>query len=211
MGRLDQKDTLLFQGIDFGQWSPYLLHKVPKRVEARRSTITITFCVGHRRSQLNVCACSHLQNFSWGSSGVFGSKCNLHYADDLLILTSRWLEDLRIIKLIPYLFEGMSGLETNFSKKCLFKSNGRALGSCGSGDLIVQGRSASCQLFRYPYSQEKTAMARLGRHYCQGETQASGLEDEAYFLRRSSNADEFFAVSYPNILDVYFSFTLMGH
>lgn len=84
--------------------------------------------------------------------GVFGSKCNLHYADDLLILTSRWLEDLRIIKLIPYLFEGMSGLEMNFSKKCLFKSNGRALGSCGSGDLIVQGRSASCQLFRYPYS-----------------------------------------------------------
>lgn len=67
--------------------------------------------------------------------GVFGSKCNLHYADDLLILTSGWLEDLRIIKLIPYLFEDMSGLEMNFSKKCLFKSNGRALRSCGRATL----------------------------------------------------------------------------
>lgn len=29
--------------------------------------------------------------------GEFGSKCNLHYADDLLVLTSGGLEDLRII------------------------------------------------------------------------------------------------------------------
>lgn len=54
--------------------------------------------------------------------GEFGSKCNLHYADDLLILTSGGLEDLRIIKLILYLFEGMTGLETNFSKTCLYSS-----------------------------------------------------------------------------------------
>lgn len=46
----------------------------------------------------------------------------MHYADDLLILTSGGLEDLRIIKLILYLFEGMSGLETNFSKTCLYSS-----------------------------------------------------------------------------------------
>ncbi|XP_039130828.1 uncharacterized protein LOC120267198 [Dioscorea cayenensis subsp. rotundata] len=32
--------------------------------------------------------------------GDFGNKCNLHYADDLLILTSRGLEDLRVVKLI---------------------------------------------------------------------------------------------------------------
>lgn len=32
--------------------------------------------------------------------GEFGSKCNLYYADDLLVLTSRRLEDLRIIKQI---------------------------------------------------------------------------------------------------------------
>lgn len=29
--------------------------------------------------------------------GEFGSKFNLHYADDLLVLTSGGLEDLRII------------------------------------------------------------------------------------------------------------------
>ncbi|XP_039125244.1 uncharacterized protein LOC120261424 [Dioscorea cayenensis subsp. rotundata] len=54
--------------------------------------------------------------------GSFGRRCNLHYADDLLILTAGGCEDLRIIKLILYLFEGMSGLETNFSKTCLFSS-----------------------------------------------------------------------------------------
>lgn len=54
--------------------------------------------------------------------GDFGRKCNLHYADDLLILTAGGLEDLRIIKLIIFLFKGMSGLETNFTKTCLFLS-----------------------------------------------------------------------------------------
>lgn len=42
--------------------------------------------------------------------GPFKNRCNLHYADDLLVLTTGGLEDLRIVKLILYLFEGMSGL-----------------------------------------------------------------------------------------------------
>lgn len=54
--------------------------------------------------------------------GELGSKCNLHYADDLLILTSGGIKDLRIIKLILYLFEGMAGIETNFAKTCLYSS-----------------------------------------------------------------------------------------
>lgn len=40
--------------------------------------------------------------------------CNIHYTDNLLILTMGGLEGLRIIKLLLYLFEGLSGLETNF-------------------------------------------------------------------------------------------------
>ncbi|XP_039120313.1 uncharacterized protein LOC120256691 [Dioscorea cayenensis subsp. rotundata] len=55
--------------------------------------------------------------------GDFGSICNLHYADDLLILTTGGPEDLRIIKLILLMFEGLSGLETNFAKTCLFSTN----------------------------------------------------------------------------------------
>lgn len=51
--------------------------------------------------------------------GDFGSRCNLHYADDLLIMTTGGLEDLRIVKLILFLIEGMSGLATNFAKTCL--------------------------------------------------------------------------------------------
>lgn len=54
--------------------------------------------------------------------GNQGRMCNLHYTDNLLILTTGGLEDLHIIKLLLYLFEGMSGLETNFSKTCLFSS-----------------------------------------------------------------------------------------
>lgn len=48
--------------------------------------------------------------------------CNLHYANDLLIMTTGGMENLRIIKLLLYLFEGMSGLETNIAKTCLFSS-----------------------------------------------------------------------------------------
>lgn len=54
--------------------------------------------------------------------GEFGSKCNLHYVDDLLVLTTGGLEDLRIVKLILLLFEGISGLQTNFEKMCLYSS-----------------------------------------------------------------------------------------
>lgn len=51
------------------------------------------------------------------------SMCNLHYADDLLVLTTGGLEDLRIIKLMLNVFEGMTGLATNFSKTCLYVSS----------------------------------------------------------------------------------------
>lgn len=60
--------------------------------------------------------------------GEFGTKYNLHYADDLLVLTSGGLEDLRIVKLILFLFEGMSGLETNFEKLPMLVWSGWASG-----------------------------------------------------------------------------------
>lgn len=55
--------------------------------------------------------------------GESGSCCNLHYADDLLIISTGRLEDLSIIKLILYLFEGMTGLATNFAKICFYSSS----------------------------------------------------------------------------------------
>lgn len=55
--------------------------------------------------------------------GELGNKCNLHYADDLLILTTGGLEDLRIVKLILFVFQGMSGFEVNFFKTCLYSNN----------------------------------------------------------------------------------------
>lgn len=39
------------------------------------------------------------------SLGEFGSRCNHHYTDDLLVLTTGGLEDLRVVKLTLYVFE----------------------------------------------------------------------------------------------------------
>lgn len=77
--------------------------------------------------------------------GPFKNRCNLHYADDLLILTSGELEDLRIVKLILYLFEGLSGLQANFSKTCLYSVKSGVLPdeaaaltlNCTTGFLLV--------------------------------------------------------------------------
>lgn len=77
--------------------------------------------------------------------GEYSAKCNLHYADDLLVLTSGGLEDLRIVKLILFLFEGMLGPVTNFVKTCLYLSNLNILPNleavktlnCGVGLLLV--------------------------------------------------------------------------
>lgn len=52
------------------------------------------------------------------SLGNLGQVCHLQYDDDLLILTACGEEDLRVIKLIFYLFEDMSGLAINFHKIC---------------------------------------------------------------------------------------------
>lgn len=54
--------------------------------------------------------------------GSYGNRCNLHYADDLLILTTGGLEVLRLVKLLLFVFEGMTGLASNFSKNCLYSS-----------------------------------------------------------------------------------------
>ncbi|XP_039138904.1 uncharacterized protein LOC120276247 [Dioscorea cayenensis subsp. rotundata] len=51
------------------------------------------------------------------------SICHFQYADDLLIFSTGGHEDLHIIKLILYLYEGSSGLSINFHKSCLYSSN----------------------------------------------------------------------------------------
>lgn len=78
-----------------------------------------------------------IQKFKLGVPlGEFGSHCNLYYMDDLLIMTSGGLEDLRIIKLILYLLKGMTGLATNFLKTCLYSSRlSELLGSAAADTL----------------------------------------------------------------------------
>lgn len=53
--------------------------------------------------------------------------CHLHYVNNLLIMMAGDTEDFRIIKLILYLFEGISRILINFQKTCLFTSRSNLL------------------------------------------------------------------------------------
>lgn len=55
--------------------------------------------------------------------GNSDSICHLQYANDLIIFSAGGQDDLLIIKLILYLFEGASGLTINFNKRCLYSTN----------------------------------------------------------------------------------------
>lgn len=46
--------------------------------------------------------------------GMHGRMCHMQYADDLLLIMAGSIEDLKIFKLIIYLFEVISGLAINF-------------------------------------------------------------------------------------------------
>lgn len=48
--------------------------------------------------------------------GNQGKMCHLQYADDMLLITTRGVEDLRIFKLFLYLFEGISRCQSTFIK-----------------------------------------------------------------------------------------------
>ncbi|XP_039122026.1 uncharacterized protein LOC120258641 [Dioscorea cayenensis subsp. rotundata] len=76
--------------------------------------------------------------------GPLKSRCNLQYVDDLLILITGGLEDLRIVKLILFLFEGMSGLHANFAKTCLYSSNSRVLPDAAAAATL------NCTSWRLP-------------------------------------------------------------
>lgn len=52
--------------------------------------------------------------------GIHEKMCYLQYTNNLLLITTRGLEDLRIFKLIIYLFKGTSGFLINFHKSYLY-------------------------------------------------------------------------------------------
>lgn len=52
--------------------------------------------------------------------GDHGTMCHLQYADDLQLLSTGGIEDLRIFKLILLLFKRISGLAINFQNSFLY-------------------------------------------------------------------------------------------
>lgn len=58
-----------------------------------------------------------------------GQVYHLQYANDLIILSDGGKEDLCVIKLILYLFEGIFGLAIDFHKTCLFSTKFNSLPS----------------------------------------------------------------------------------
>lgn len=56
----------------------------------------------------------------WSTLGNLQRMCHQQYIDDLIVLTTGDREDLRIIKLILYMFEGIAGLTINLQKTYLY-------------------------------------------------------------------------------------------
>ena len=56
------------------------------------------------------------------SLGPLGKMHHLQCTDDRIILIIRGIEDLKVIKLIIYLFKGVSGVPVNLRKSYLFTS-----------------------------------------------------------------------------------------
>ena len=54
--------------------------------------------------------------------GPLGRISHLQFIDDLIIFSTGGFENLQIIKLILYLYEGISGLTINFNKSYLFST-----------------------------------------------------------------------------------------
>ncbi|XP_039139893.1 sulfite exporter TauE/SafE family protein 5-like [Dioscorea cayenensis subsp. rotundata] len=99
------------------------IRSLSKRVETKRSAFTFVVRVSDGCTESMFFHALRSQVLIEVPLGEFGSKYNLHYADDLLVLTMRGLKDLKTLKLILYLFESMTGLKTNFSKTCPYSSN----------------------------------------------------------------------------------------
>lgn len=55
--------------------------------------------------------------------GTLGRLCHLQYANDLIIFVVGGFENLHIINLILHLYEGITGLTTNFNKSHSFETN----------------------------------------------------------------------------------------
>lgn len=144
--------------------------------------------------------------------GEFRRKYNLHYMDDLLVLTTGGLEDLRIVKLILYVFKGMTSLATNFSKTCLYTSTLGVLPdpttveslSCERGLLSVTYLGIPIA-GRRPRRQDWVRLILKIRH------EAFLVEGAALVSRGASYLGEFGSLRVTNILDVPVSFTMFGH
>ncbi|XP_039129083.1 uncharacterized protein LOC120265272 [Dioscorea cayenensis subsp. rotundata] len=112
--------------------------------------------------------------------GELGSMCNLHYADDLLILTTGGSEDLKVIKLILLVFEGLSGEETNFAKTCLFSTNLNQL-----PDVRV-AKTFSCDVGLFPVNYLGIPIS--GRHpFASNLNSSVGLDKDARLWSLATN------------------------
>lgn len=98
---------------------------IPPQPKTKGSSFPTFLCACHNITDVLSNMFSHALNYNilFGVPvGDFASMCNVHYTSDLLVLTIGGMEDLRVIKLILYLFEGVSRLTINFSKTCHYST-----------------------------------------------------------------------------------------
>lgn len=180
------------------------IRSLSKRVETKRSAFTIVVRVSDGCTESMFFHALRSQVLIEVPLGEFGSKYNLHYADDLLVLTMRGLKDLKTLKLILYLFESMTGLKTNFSKTCLYSSN------MGELPEVTIAETLNCTVGTLPITYLGIPIS--GRRPRKLECEGLILKIRRYLstwkvLHLSLGAPyscEFGPICAPHLLDVYF-------
>lgn len=132
-------------------------------------------------------------------SGV--KMCHLEYANNLLVMTTGGGEDLRIIKLILFLFEGLSGLTVNLAKSRLYSSPRNTVPllhltetvHCGKGSLPLTYLGIPISVGR-PRKQDWDILIN--------KLQISVVEIEAAFLRPKAHFVKLCSYCYSYLLEV---------
>lgn len=122
------------------------------------------------------------------------SISHLQYADNLIIFSLGDQEDLQIIKLILYLFEGCSGLSIIYSKSCLY--------CCFNVSIKLVQELSSNYLPRSSNFWKKTKETRTGETNWLNSVQAHALESNLPLLRRKTDTLKFSSFHNASLLDV---------
>lgn len=140
----------------------------------------------------------------------FGNRFNLHFADDLMVFTTGGLEDLRIVKLILLVFEGLSGLVTNFSKTLFSSKLGTIPDDTAANTLSCAVGSLPVMYMGLPISGRRPRKQDWEGLILKVKQRLSSWKVRHLSLGGRLYAREFCPLDCSNLLDVYLQIALLG-